>query len=279
MLTSIEAQIIDLLNPIDSIPRSKLEKVFKKLSQDLKSEETANEYSSLRDYHDSSWAWDYTDEDNNKRIVVRGSKSKLNAIETFFTNKVLAEFDKDRYMEESDDGGDFEDETENGYLVKAVYFSGEHLIQSDKEILNPYLRDIEVRGDAVVEVINSVTRAFDSSFIIVYTENGGVVHLHGDDTCIHIKHGKRYAENFQDFEFAIQLAVNIHGSAKIFLDVLDDIRYVNRAVLEKCEVYRRVDTEWAEEHISELRINMRPRQVENKLYKLERSYYEKLKMI
>ena len=118
-----------------------------------------------------------------------------------------------------------------------------------------------------------------SSFIIVYTENGGVVHLHGDDTCIHIKHGKCYAENFQDFEFAIQLAVNIHGSAKIFLDVLDDIRYVNRAVLEKCEVYRRVDTEWAEDYISELRIYMRPRQVENKLYKLERSYYEKIKII
>lgn len=273
MLTGIETKIVDLLNPIDSIPRSKLEKVFKKLNRELKSsgdprDDPDNEYSGFRDYHDSSWTWDYTDEDTDKRIIVRGTESKLNAIETFFTNKVLTDFDKDQYMKEED-----------GYLVKAVYFSGEHLIQSDKEILNPYLRDIEVRGDAVVEVINSVTRAFDSSFIIVYTENGGVVHLHGDDTCIHIKHGKRYAENFQDFEFAIQLAVNIHGSAKIFLDVLDDIRYVNRAVLEKCEVYRRVDTEWAEDYISELRINMRPRQVENKLYKLERSYYEKIKMI
>lgn len=275
MLTGIETKIIELLNPIDSIPRSKLEKVFKKLNRELKSsgdprDDLDNEYNGFRDYHDSSWTWDYTDEDNNKRIVVRGSKSKLNAIKTYLTNKVLTDFDKDHYMKTSE---------EDGYLVKAVYFSGEHLIQSDKEILNPYLRDIEVRGDAVVEVINSVTRAFDSSFIIVYTENGGVVHLHGDDTCIHIKHGKRYAENFQDFEFAIQLAVNIHGSAKIFLDVLDDIRYVNRAVLEKCEVYRRVDTEWAEDYISELRIYMRPRQVENKLYKLERSYYEKIKII
>lgn len=279
MLTGIETKIIDLLNPIDSIPRSKLEKVFKKLSQDLKSEETDNEYSSLRDYHDSSWAWDYTDEDNNKRIVVRGSKSKLNAIETFFTNKVLTDFDKDRYMEETDDGGDSEDETEMGYLVKAVYFSGEHLIQSDKEILNPYLRDIEVRGDATVEVINSVTRAFDSSFIIAHAENGGVVHLHGDDTGIHIKHDKRCAENLQDFEYDIPLAVNIHGSAKIFLDVLDDIRYVNRAGLEKCEVYRWVDTELAGDYVPEFRIKMRPRQVENKLYKLEHSYYEKIKII
>ena len=275
MLTGIETKIIELLNPIDSIPRSKLEKVFKKLNRELKSsgdprDDLDNEYNGFRDYHDSSWTWDYIDEDTNRRIVVQGTESKLNAIKTYLTNKVLTDFDKDHYMKTSE---------EDGYLVKAVYFSGEHLIQSDKEILNPYLRDIEVRGDAVVEVINSVTRAFDSSFIIVYTENGGVVHLHGDDTCIHIKHGKRYAENFQDFEFAIQLAVNIHGSAKIFLDVLDDIRYVNRAVLEKCEVYRRVDTEWAEDYISELRIYMRPRQVENKLYKLERSYYEKIKMI
>ncbi len=275
MLTDIETKIIELLNPIDSIPRSKLEKVFKKLNRELKSsgdprDDPDNEYSGFRDYHDSSWTWDYIDEDTNRRIVVQGTESKLNAIKTYLTNKVLTDFDKDHYMKTSE---------EDGYLVKAVYFSGEYLIRSDKEILNPYLRDIEVRGDAVVEVINSVTRAFDSSFIIVYTENGGVVHLHGDDACIHIKHGKRYAENFQDFEFAIQLAVNIHGSAKIFLDVLDDIRYVNRAVLEKCEVYRRVDTEWAEDYIPEFRIKMRPSQIENKLYKLERSYYEKLKII
>ena len=56
MLTSIETKIIELLNPIDSIPRSKLEKVFKKINRELKSsgdprDDLDNEYSGFRDYH------------------------------------------------------------------------------------------------------------------------------------------------------------------------------------------------------------------------------------